>query len=326
MKLWIPPLTAFIFLLLISGNPVESTATVDDVNSDTTIQGENVISDTTIQGGSAILDPNTPADTIIFDSSESPRVLLSQGTLSVTRDQEKLLLPNGSTLLVGDTIETRSNQFAVIHFPSEAVMIVHPVSMVTLNSPSSLHLISADIQFESGNSLAPFPDNVTCFDTRVTHTGSQKAAASFMLQCRGQSGIILASHSGSQQLDCHNKSFQVSAGGALMGRASSSGFEEALLPDQPIITDSAGIEKYQPSDLIYKHRLHWQPIPMADQYLLQVSRIDIDENTPVHWFQYQRERQTPIDSLSPGSYKIRVAAVDYYGVMGSWSDPFYFDR
>lgn len=329
-------ITSFIILLLSIGIPLKfavpdvSVALYPSFQDDVTYfapnSADSIKTDTNNPADTLLSKSVVPDDSIAVDFHESPYVLLSEDTLSVTRENDTLKLSDGSALHVNDIIETRSNQFAVIVFPPDAQIIVHPASKIMFKSPSTMHLFSADVHIESGSTGTVLPDTVTCFDTRVTHSDDRDTNSSFMVQCRGHEGIILASYKGAHQLVSGNKSYRISEGGVLTGRVSSSDYMESPLPDKPVVSDSGKIVKSQPSDTTYQHRLLWQPVSMTDQYLLHVTQTDTVANQPVHWLIYQGDCGFPTDTLSSGSYTFRVAAIDYYGVMSKWSDPFFFER
>ncbi len=255
---------------------------------------------------------------------ELPVMTIVHGPLSVMRDNETRTLERGDTLLPGDEMETCAGQFAVIDFQSTGYMIVHPVSNVKLDAGENIvRLRNADIHLEQRVNSSGVMPKIACYDAEVSATYHATDTISFGMQCRGESGITISIHRGSLLLQSNSRRYDLAQGMAVSGRATSDTYTEVSQPGRPVFTDFIENESLRMDEEPSSRSFRWRPVSMTDQFLIHIYSPFAER--PVHQIRYVNNNEFAVDSLLPGSYHIRVLAVDYYGVTGNWSEPLPFD-
>lgn len=265
-----------------------------------------------------IPDLNGNDGSLVLEFSNEP--------LKLFRKQEELSLSQNQVLLPGDRMETSYMQFAVLRLSDGSGLIIHPLSRISLSdNGKKIILTDADIHFNySGeNSTPPEIDTIQCFGNRIS-VPFDGESLSFGVQCRAESGLVFSAQDGSMYLHSEEKSHKMNEGHALLGRTTSNDFMEVSIPARPQIIDSAHAQSPEiPESNESPIHFHWQDVSMTDHYLVHIHRQNSDEAK--HLFHLQKANHFTPGQLSPGTYLLRVIAIDYYGVSGSWSEPQVFD-
>jgi len=279
-------------------------------------------------------------DSTIMAAPYFARTAFSHQCLKVERDGKIIDLPENKELIPGDIVETCSRHFALIEFYPAGTMILYPASRATIVSDGSeLLLKSAELLFESDLSESSFPDVVRCFDETLYHI-HDAPSVSFGVHCRGESGMILTSKTGSLWWTCRDVPCEIPAGQGLMGRITTANYSEVTLPAQPHITTVYVIPQRQAKDPLpdsdpeadaeinsddksgFSATIMWNRVEMADQYLVHIYQ-DTEERIH-HVLTLHHKNRFAAELPGPGRYIARIMAVDFYGVSGKWSAPFSF--
>ncbi len=271
-----------------------------------------------------------PPDTTRVEEASFARITLSHPGLRVKRNGKPVDITEDTNLLPGDELETCARHFAVIEFHPAGTMILYPASKVIFDPDGSyLALKSAEILYENGTGESSFPDIVHCFDDSL-YQNHDTLPVSFGIHCRGESGMILTSKSGTMWWSCKGAPCEVLAGEGLMGRITTANYSTITPPSQPnittayvvprIITDNPETGRQDKID--YSATIMWNPVAMADQYLVHIYQDNDDRSHQTITLHHRNQITT--DLPGPGSYIARIMAVDYYGVSGVWSDPLSF--
>ncbi|TVQ71389.1 MAG: hypothetical protein EA363_06015 [Balneolaceae bacterium] len=285
------------------------------------------------------MDVMTGSD-IMAPPTHFARVAFSHQCLKVERDGQTLALPENKELLPGDIVETCSRHFALIDFSPAGTMILYPASRATIVSDGSeLILKSAEFLFENDLSGSSFPDIVRCFDESLYHN-HDAPPVSFGVHCRGESGMILTSKTGTLWWSCRDAPCEVPAGQGLMGRITTANYSRVTLPAQPLITTAYVVPQRQAKDPVpdsdpktaaevnsedksgFSAAIMWNRVDMADQYLVHIYQ-DTEERFH-HVLTLHHKNRFTAELPGAGIYIVRVMAVDFYGVSGEWSAPFSF--
>lgn len=264
------------------------------------------------------------------------RVSFAASSLVVSRNGKNLDESGVIRLQPGDHIETCPKHFAVVSFYPTGSLILFPASRVLIRQDgANMSIKSAEFLFESISGESSFPETVRCFDELLYY---QRTAGpvSFGMHCRGGSGIILTAKSGNLRWRCHDTPCEIPEGSGLMGRATAANLSSIHSPDKPFITaaivvpdqkpDTVGTENTQTEKKKrdgYPARLTWNPVPMADQYLVQIFRKS-DAGRSYEFVAMHHRNQLTVHLSKAGKYTARVMAFDYLGVSGNWSEPFVF--
>ncbi len=280
------------------------------------------------QGDAKVLDDTT---IVMAEDSIFANISFATTSLKVTRDGESVDLTETSTLFPGDHIETCARSFAVVDFHPAGSMILFPASMVVINKDGTLlDLKSAEILFENESGISSFPATLRCFDDFMYHH-QDYYPVSFGIHCRGESGMILTAKSGSAWWSCKGAPCEVPEGSGLMGRVTTANYSSVTLPPKPVITTAYVVPDLVPEVLDskevngigqksgYTATIMWNPVPMADQYVVHIARIkggDMIHQVMTLHHRNQFTAQLP----GSGRYFARVMAVDFYGVSGTWSE------
>ncbi len=263
------------------------------------------------------------------------RVSYSHDCMKIKRNGETLGGARDANLLPGDILETCSKHFAIIDFYPGGSMILFPASKAVLDQDGSqLTLNGAEILFENDQTKSSFPEVVRCFDESTYHN-SGTVPMSFGIHCRGESGMILTTKIGSMWWSCQGSPCEILAGEGLMGRITTANFSSITLPDRPRMVTAYVVPKWSASDgpetdapdttnkdAGYTATIVWNPVPMADQYLVHI--FEQNDGKIHHSLTLHHRSEIAAEITSPGRYVARVMAIDYYGVTGDWSDPINF--
>lgn len=266
------------------------------------------------------ISPPSVQDNSLGDLPQHPVLYTSPGSVEIIRDDSLYALGNGDKLYPGDAIKTGSNQFVAIHFPSGSMLFLHPLSHIKMDSiPGIIHLISADILEESAPGISEKFHTITCFDGIISIPERNRSQTRIGVQCRGQSGVTVSAIEGFLNFDVRGQHYKISPGQAISGQSESSHFVFSEIPDQPELIGPIRVAVAEQADTPYSRQFQWNNVPMADQYMIHISGSNTDSLR--HQLNITGKNKVSVDHLPPGNYTIRVAAFDYYGVMGKWSDP-----
>ncbi len=302
------------------------------------ISTDSILPDSILPNSILPEDERTGSD--IMAPPPFARVAFSHRCLKVERDGQAHDIPENKELLPGDIVETCSRHFALIDFSPGGTMILYPASRVTMVSDGSeLILKSAEMLFENDLPESSFPDVVRCFDETIYH--SQDAPpVSFGVHCRGESGMILTSKTGTLLWRCRDAPCEIPAGQGLMGRITTANYSGVMPPAQPHMTTAYVVPQRQTKDSVpdsdpeadaeihsedktgFSATMMWNPVDMADRYLVHIYQ-DTEERIH-HVLTLHHKNRFTAELPEAGRYVARVMAVDFYGVSGEWSDPISF--
>ncbi|MEX2657645.1 MAG: hypothetical protein WD272_09035 [Balneolales bacterium] len=270
----------------------------------------------------------TTGNSVVPDNriSDEPKSIFvfSDTLLQVNRGQDTLFISGKNMLYPGDIIQTGSRQFASVVFPTNSLLIIYPASRLAIEPrPGVVTLESADIRFEKGRSPSIFPDTIQCYHARLILHNNHTEHADIGIQCRGESGVSVSSQRGYFTWKSNNTTYPLTPGSALTGRVTSSSYQWAEIPERPhlidtIKADAIHVNIVAVEDSVPLFRTKWESLPMADQYLLHIER----KHSSFHWHytNMHTNHTLYIPRPDPGTYTFRISAIDYYGIMGRWSE------
>ncbi|MDG5766422.1 hypothetical protein QA596_03005 [Balneolales bacterium ANBcel1] len=265
-------------------------------------------------------DPLPPVDTT--GAYLFPYIEYCDGPTTVLINSEPLDLWMDHLLQPGDELETVSGQFVVLRFGKQEHIIIHPLSRVRFaEDGTQLTLLDAEIHVLNASGTSLLSGGVICFDTKVFHDSTGEAFE-YGLMCRGEAGIALTGQKGDIVFDTPSERHLVHEGTAIVGRSESTRFMDVPQPDKPQILDTVNIKNRLANDSRTGIHLSWKPVPMSDHYLVHI--YSPQEEQVSHRFRIRKDNTFSSEDLPPGSYKLRIMTVDFYGVSGNWSDPYSF--
>lgn len=263
-------------------------------------------------------------DTLLTDESFFARISYSHSCLNVLRDNEHVDMRDETGLLPGDVVKTCARHFAILDFHPDGLMILYPSSKIVLDpGGNDIILKGGEIQFENDAKTTSFPSTLHCYDESMYHVEGS-APVSFGVHCRGDSGMILVSKKGSLWWNYQGNPYEITDGNGVMGRITTANYSSITLPDRPIIIDSIVAQPVEAKDTVaekvYSASFRWTPVPLADQYIVHIYQDDTQHMQTMHHLVTLHHRNEFSTELpESGDYKIRVMAIDFYGVSGDWS-------